>query len=204
MSILVHDGGEPNPFESAYSGVVKANPTGINQYTAHTAHVAHTTHQANVAAGAAAAHSKHEAHMAHLAHEAHVRHMAMKHGEGSKEHKAAQAKKPKKPKTVTKAAMTPPQGVQDAAARALQWIADGKAGDGFTSVGKIRAQQLAAGETISADTVQRMSSYFARHAVDGQADGFNAGDPGYPSPGRVAWDAWGGDAGRAWVKTLTQ
>jgi hypothetical protein len=33
MSILVHDGGEPNPFESAYNGVVKANPTGINQYT---------------------------------------------------------------------------------------------------------------------------------------------------------------------------
>ncbi len=44
-----------------------------------------------------------------------------------------------------------------------------------------------------------MQQYFARHEVDRDAEGFHRGDAGYPSPGRVAWDAWGGDAGREWV-----
>jgi hypothetical protein len=95
-----------------------------------------------------------------------------------------------------------PQGVSNAAKRALKWIADGKAGDGFTSVGRRRASQLAAGGSISRDTVARMKSYFARHNVDKKATGFNSGEEGYPSPGRVAWDAWGGTAGQAWVNRL--
>jgi hypothetical protein len=96
-----------------------------------------------------------------------------------------------------------PAGVQSAAQRALKWIADGKAGDGFTATGRRRASQLAAGGTVSRDTVVRMKSYFARHGVDKQATGFSAGEEGYPSPGRVAWDAWGGDAGRTWVNRLS-
>ena len=95
-----------------------------------------------------------------------------------------------------------PQGVQSAAKRALKWISDGKAGSGFTSVGRRRAAQLASGGSVSRDTVARMKSYFARHAVDKKATGFNAGEKGYPSAGRVAWDAWGGDAGRAWVNGI--
>lgn len=95
-----------------------------------------------------------------------------------------------------------PAGVQSAAKRALKWIADGKAGDGFTDVGRRRASQLAAGGSISRDTVARMKSYFARHAVDRKATGFNSGEEGYPSPGRVAWDAWGGTAGQAWVNRI--
>jgi hypothetical protein len=95
-----------------------------------------------------------------------------------------------------------PQGVQSAARRALKWISEGKAGDGFTSVGRRRAAQLAAGGSVSRDTVARMRSYFARHAVDKNAEGFSAGEKGYPSPGRVAWDAWGGDAGRTWVNGI--
>ena len=47
-----------------------------------------------------------------------------------------------------------------------------------------------------------MLSYFARHEVDKQATGFNAGEDGFPSAGRVAWDAWGGDAGQSWVNGL--
>lgn len=96
----------------------------------------------------------------------------------------------------------PPQGVQNAAKRALGWIADGKAGSGFTSVGRRRASQLASGASVSRDTVARMKSYFARHAVDRKATGFNSGQEGYPSPGRVAWDAWGGTAGQAWVNRI--
>lgn len=93
----------------------------------------------------------------------------------------------------------PPAGVASAAKRALAWIKDGKAGDGFTSVGRYRAEQLASGVGIGWDTVQRMRNYFGRHSNDSQATGFSSGEEGYPSPGRVAWDAWGGDAGRSWV-----
>lgn len=95
-----------------------------------------------------------------------------------------------------------PSGVQGAAKRAVGWIADGKAGGGFTDVGRKRASQLAAGGSISRDVVARMKSYFARHAGDGKAGGFSAGEKGYPSPGRVAWDAWGGDAGKTWVSGI--
>jgi hypothetical protein len=95
-----------------------------------------------------------------------------------------------------------PAGVQSAARRALKWIEDGKAGDGFTSVGRRRASQLASGGNITRDVVARMKSYFARHNVDKKATGFNSGEEGYPSPGRVAWDAWGGTAGQAWVNRL--
>jgi HK97 family phage prohead protease len=88
--------------------------------------------------------------------------------------------------------------VQDAAARALEWIAEGLAGDGFTDVGRARASQLAAGEPVSRETIGRMANYFGRHASDRDAEGFNSGEEGYPTPGRVAWDAWGGDPGRTW------
>lgn len=95
-----------------------------------------------------------------------------------------------------------PAGASNAAKRALKWIADGKAGDGFTSVGRRRASQLANGGTVGRDTVARMKSYFARHTVDRKANGFFAGEKNYPSPGRVAWDAWGGDAGKSWVNGI--
>lgn len=96
-----------------------------------------------------------------------------------------------------------PAGVSAAAKRALKWISEGKAGDGFTATGRRRAAQLAKGGSVSRDTVVRMKSYFARHEVDKKAKGFRAGEEGYPSAGRVAWDAWGGDAGRAWVNRLS-
>lgn len=95
-----------------------------------------------------------------------------------------------------------PEGVSNAAKRALKWIAEGKAGSGFTDVGRRRASQLAAGGDISRRTAARMKSYFARHNVDKKATGFNSGQEGYPSPGRVAWDAWGGTAGQAWVNRI--
>lgn len=102
--------------------------------------------------------------------------------------------------TVEKAAGVKPSArVRETARRAVKWIDEGKAGKGFTSVGRRRAQQLAAGETVSQDTVRRMRSFFSRHEGDKSATGFKQGQAGYPSPGRVAWDAWGGDAGRAWA-----
>jgi hypothetical protein len=96
-----------------------------------------------------------------------------------------------------------PAGATSAAKRALKWIAEGKAGKGFTDVGRARAAQLARGGSVSREVVGKMRSYFARHEVDKKAEGFRANQDGYPSPGRVAWDAWGGDAGESWVNGLS-
>lgn len=106
-------------------------------------------------------------------------------------------------KTVEAETYSPPEGVRAAARRALKWISDGKAGSGFTSVGRRRAAQLAAGTAVSRDTIARMRSFFARHeSASKGAKGFNAGETGYPSPGRVAWDAWGGNAGKSWANGI--
>ena len=91
----------------------------------------------------------------------------------------------------------PNEGMQVAARRALAWHEDGKPGG--TLVGLARANQIVNGEKLSEDTILRMYSFFSRHEVDKQAEGFSAGEAGFPSPGRVAWDLWGGDAGFAWA-----
>jgi hypothetical protein len=96
----------------------------------------------------------------------------------------------------------PPKGVREEAARALKWIGEGHAGQGFTAVGAARARDLSNGRGISVDTLKRMRSYFARHEVDKQGEGWSPESAGYPSPGRVAWAAWGGDAGRAWANDV--
>ena len=97
---------------------------------------------------------------------------------------------------------TPPKGVQEEARMAQGWIADGHAGGNFTSVGRRRASQLANGQAVSLDTIRRMNSYLARHSVDSKAEGFNYGEDGFPSPGRVAWSAWGGDPAVSWVREI--
>jgi len=97
---------------------------------------------------------------------------------------------------------TPPKAVRSAARRALDWIGEGKAGSGFTGVGRARANQLASGEQVTMATLKRMKSFFSRHEVDKNAVGFSQGEKGFPSAGRVAWDAWGGDAGFAWAESL--
>jgi HK97 family phage prohead protease len=96
----------------------------------------------------------------------------------------------------------PPQGVRDEAKRALGWIADGHAGSGFTATGRKRANDLAAGKALSAETILRMYSFLKRHEVDKSAEGFNAGEDGFPSPGRVAWSAWGGDPALSWTSKI--
>ena len=96
----------------------------------------------------------------------------------------------------------PPKGVQETGQRAVRWIEDGRAGRSFTDVGRHRAHQLANGEELSDEEVRKMRAYFARHTVDKDAEGFTHGSDGFPSPGRVAWDAWGGDAGERWVGGL--
>ena len=91
----------------------------------------------------------------------------------------------------------PPKAVQEEAQRALAWIKEGKAGSGFTDVGRKRASDLAAGRAVSLTTIERIASYLARHEID-KVEGWAPGDEGYPSPGRVAWAAWGGEPAKAW------
>jgi hypothetical protein len=102
----------------------------------------------------------------------------------------------------TQDSYNPPRNVRDEAQRALKWIGEGKAGSGFTDVGRARARDLASGRSVSLDTLKRMSSYFSRHEVDKKGIGWSPGQNGYPSPGRVAWAAWGGNAGRAWANSV--
>ena len=94
----------------------------------------------------------------------------------------------------------PTAAMQEAARRALAWKEEGRAGG--TRVGLARAHQIVNGDLISEDTILRMHSFFSRHEVDKEAEGFSDGEPGFPSPGRVAWDLWGGDAGQAWASRL--
>lgn len=101
----------------------------------------------------------------------------------------------------------PPKEVQSIAARALEMRREhGRGGWSTQEAGKqgmgsgvARAAALANGKGIPLDTVKRMANYFSRHAVDKEAEGFRQGEKGYPSAGRIAWDLWGGDAGKSWA-----
>ena len=102
-------------------------------------------------------------------------------------------------KSFEKDAFTPPKGVQEAAQKALEWLKEGKAGDGFTPVGRKRASDLARGAVVSEDTIRRMKAYFDRHQPDKDSPHWDE-----PSPGKVAWYAWGGDAGYSWAKSVVE
>lgn len=86
------------------------------------------------------------------------------------------------------------------AQRGLDWRAE--FGRGGTAVGVARARDIVNGRNLSLDTVKRMRSYFARHEVDKQGQGWSPGEDGYPSAGRIAWALWGGDAGRSWANRI--
>ena len=92
--------------------------------------------------------------------------------------------------------LTPTEAMQVEAQRYRDWKAEGQAGG--TDVAARRASQILSGDELSPDTVITMSAWFARHEVDKQGEGFSPGEDGYPSPGRVAWAAWGGDPGKTW------
>ena len=47
------------------------------------------------------------------------------------------------------------------------------------------------------EVIKKMHSYFARHNVDKKGKDWDN-----DSPGKVAWLAWGGDAGRKWVNGI--
>lgn len=92
----------------------------------------------------------------------------------------------------------PTDGMKTEAQRGLDWRRE--FGRGGTEVGIARARDIVNGSNLSDDTVKRMYSFFSRHEVDKQAEGFRPGEDGYPSNGRIAWALWGGDAGYSWAR----
>ena len=96
----------------------------------------------------------------------------------------------------------PNEGMKAEAQKGIDWRSE--FGRGGTRVGATRARQIVNGENLSDDTVKRMYSFFSRHEVDKQAEGFRPGEDGYPSNGRIAWALWGGDAGFSWSKRLVK
>ena len=91
--------------------------------------------------------------------------------------------------------LMPTKGMREEAQRYRDWKSEGEGGG--TEVAARRATQILSGNELSPDVVVQMSAWFARHEVDKQGEGFSPGEDGYPSNGRVAWAAWGGDAGKS-------
>ena len=97
---------------------------------------------------------------------------------------------------------TPTEEMAAEAQRGLDWRQE--FGRGGTEVGVARARDISNRRTLSVETVKRMVSYFARHEVDKQGQGWSPGQDGYPSAGRIAWALWGGDPGRSWANARIQ
>ena len=60
--------------------------------------------------------------------------------------------------------------------------------------GVARATSLGNGEGVSFETIKRMAAFFSRHEKN-KSGGEN--DAGY-----IAWQLWGGDAGRTWANRV--
>jgi hypothetical protein len=85
-----------------------------------------------------------------------------------------------------------PEAASNNAKRALAYADKNGWGDCGTSVGKIRANQLANKEPISRDTIARMSAFRRQQQ--------NKNTPYGEGCGKLMWDAWGGDAGIDWAE----
>lgn len=91
----------------------------------------------------------------------------------------------------------PSKEMAEEAARGLAWRKEFNRGG--TEVGVARARDIKNRRNLSEETVKRMNSYFARHGVDKEGEGWSPGEKGYPSAGRIAWALWGGNAGKSWA-----
>ena len=84
-----------------------------------------------------------------------------------------------------------PQWMRDNARQGIEWVKEGKGGEGLTAQTMQEARTMAAG-TVSDDKAMRMAAWFARHMVDLEAPAATVGAKGYPSNGVVAHALWGG------------
>lgn len=96
-----------------------------------------------------------------------------------------------------------PEAAKENAKRVLKYLEEtGNPNNCLTQVGKVRANQLANGENLSEETLNRMKSFLSRHAGNERKGGANAYDEGCSN---LAIDAWGGLEILPWVeKKLNQ
>jgi len=97
---------------------------------------------------------------------------------------------------------TIPRGVQVEAKKALEWRKEHKRGG--TPVGLNTARTLSKGGQIGIEKVRHIAKYFPRHEIDKKAEGWQPGEKGFPSRGRIAWALWGGDAGWRWAQAIVE
>lgn len=97
---------------------------------------------------------------------------------------------------------TIPGGAQKEAKKALEWRKEHKRGG--TPVGVNTARTLAKGGQIGIEKVRHIAKYFPRHEVDKKAKGYERGEDGFPSNGRIAWALWGGDAAQRWASAIVE
>jgi hypothetical protein len=93
----------------------------------------------------------------------------------------------------------PTKGMIEEAKKGLEWRRE--YGRGGTETGVARARTISNGQNLSISTIRRMNSFFARHEKSSKGgEGFEIGEEGFPSAGRIAWALWGGDAGQSWAE----
>ena len=97
---------------------------------------------------------------------------------------------------------TIPKGAQEEAKKALEWRKEHKRGG--TPVGVNTARTLAKGGQIGIEKVRHIAKYFPRHEIDKKAKGYEPGEPGFPSRGRIAWALWGGDTAWKWAQQIVE
>jgi ATP-dependent protease ClpP protease subunit len=90
-----------------------------------------------------------------------------------------------------------PDTAKNNARKALQHKKDNGSSCG-TRVGWIRANQIANGEGLSEETVQRTYSFLSRAEVYDQGKYYN--EDGSEACGSIMYDAWGGSAMRDWAE----
>jgi hypothetical protein len=106
----------------------------------------------------------------------------------------------------------PPPAVASAAARGLEYRAKASPSNkGGLSVSEAHQQGIGSGvqravnlknrDAVSMDTINRMVSFFARHAGNESVSPENKGTP-WNDKGYVAYLLWGGGAGKAWANSI--
>jgi len=110
------------------------------------------------------------------------------------------------PKKYDDSWFVPPKGVRSVAERGLKnrkkygrgGLSNKQASEQGIGSGVQRAVNLKNGSKVSPKTIRRMKSFFARHEQNK-----NSKKPdGTPGAGKIAWDLWGGDAGKRWAESV--
>ena len=91
--------------------------------------------------------------------------------------------------------LTPTKEMIAEAKQGLEWREE--FGRGGTEVG-VKTANMIIDNDLTVERIKKMFAFHSRHQVDKEAEGYNSGEDGFPSAGRIAIALWGGDPGFAW------